>query len=701
MSDRRRCVVLLVLLGAPRAGAAAGEPGGAPGAAPRRPALVGRWSAPESARVAAALGRLPASIVTRGPARVVRDRQECEPDGLPRDEDFIDAAGDAHLCAADAGAGGLDVARQVALAVAYGFDRTAGWSDDPAWRALNGWQRSLAHPLRPRPGNLHEAAFIAPRGGRSPRWDLAAFAVALWLDAGQGGDGGVGCRLLSQAAFVRRRLGPPGAAPGDAAPPGACPDFERWADLDRLADVEVVLATPSTAMVASLFGHVFLRLVYRDDEGGTPLHVSWTIAFLADNDVPFGVDRFYALKGIAGAYTASLHERAFLDAYREYVVLEGRDLRRWRLDLTAAERRALMQRLWTVKNAGRYSYYFFRRNCATLMLDLVEQARAGPAPDAPRASIDPPGLFAAPPASLLEPWARARGADGAPLLQFVAEPLWSFDHRARLTSRHRRALEERIVASLDGGAAAALRATFEAAHQPSPAARAAAYDRLATQIAAPGAGGEGDVRAWLSDSATIESHLATLANVEAEARADRERHLRLRAAVAELGAGLRADATALRAAAGGAGDAAALEGAVGRVISDDVGDRLAGYQALRAAAVRLARRPDCAPIVDRARLLALLQSEARYDVARMKAVAGLREALLFVDRDRPIDEQPYLAGRAELIRVPVETRVSAPLRSLQSTRRALFVARGLDASAPSDEQRAAEAAAVVRAEARE
>ena len=128
-------------------------------------------------------------------------------------------------------------------------------------------------------------------------------------------------------------------------------------------------------MAASLFGHILLRLVYRDDEGATPLHIAETMAFLADNDVPFQADRAYALKGIAGYYTASLHERPFLDAYREYVVLEGRDLRRWRLNLSPAERRDLMERLWTAEHASRTSYYFFHRNCATLMLEIVDQVR--------------------------------------------------------------------------------------------------------------------------------------------------------------------------------------------------------------------------------------------------------------------------------------------------------------------------------------
>jgi hypothetical protein len=687
VGQRRRFAVVLALFGALSAEAVAG--GAAAGTDARAaPVLVGRWSVEDRARVTAVLRRLPAVIVANAPRRIVRDRARCEPDGLPRDEDLFDAGGDAHLCAAPVAAAGLDAGRQVALVSLLGFDRAVGWSDDPAWRRLNGWQLSIAHPLHPRPDNVHEAGFVAPRGGRSPRWDLASFTAALLLDAD--GDGSVGCRLLSQAAFVRARLA--GLQPGAAAiAPARCQAFERWADLDRLAGVEIVLATPSTAMAASLFGHVFLRLVYRDDEGGTPLHVSWSVAFLADNEVPFAAERNYALKGIAGYYTASLHERAFLEAYREYVVLEGRDLRRWRLNLSADERRALMQRLWTVKGAGRYAYYFFRRNCATLALDIVDQARASGAP------LEQPGLFAAPPASLLEPWARARGADGAPLLQFEPEPLWSFDHQARIGSHHRRALEARIVTSLGDLAGAALRATFEAAHLPSPDARAAAYERLAAQLAEPPVGAESDVRAWLSDSAVIESHLATLANLEAEARADRERHRRLAQAVAELTAHLRADAAALRAGAGVA-DAERLEAAVHLAAGDGADDRLRGYSALLDVTRRLSRRPGTAPIIDRARLLGLLQSEARYDVTRMKNVAGLRDGLLFVEPALSIDEQPYVGGHADLIHFPVETQVASPLRALQRTRRALFVARGFDTSGPTDAQRAAEAAAVIQSE---
>ena len=71
----------------------------------------------------------------------------------------------------------------------------------------------------------------------------------------------------------------------------SCEAFERWADLERLDGVEVVLAAPSTAMVGSLFGHLFVRLAYRDEDGDARRYtLSRTVAFLADNDVPFEAD---------------------------------------------------------------------------------------------------------------------------------------------------------------------------------------------------------------------------------------------------------------------------------------------------------------------------------------------------------------------------------------------------------------------------
>ena len=489
--------------------------------------------------------------------------------------------------------------------------------------------------------------------------------AALLLDA-PGDDGGIGCRLISQTRFLQSQVNAPIG-------PARCAAFEEWAELDRLAGVEVVLAAPSTAMLGSLFGHLFLRLVYRDPaegDGAPPPHLSRTVAFLADNDVPFSEDPTYALKGIAGSYAASLHERPFLDAYRDYVVVEGRDLRRWRLNLTAGERRALLERIWTALHGTKVAYYFFRRNCATLMVDLVNDIRGSAAGEAA------PGWLAAPPATTLEPWADARGADGAPLLQFIAEPIDSFEHRARDAARHRLTLEPALlgalpVAKLDRAAAA-----LRDAHAPAPPVRASGYRRLASLLADAHAGSPTEVRAWLSDSATLETHLSVLANIEAEARADLQRRERVRAARDAVAARLTRDAGELR----NTGDPAHVElggrltRALDRVGASGPDARLAGYRAL----LELTRAPGIDPaLVSRLRLLALLQSELRFDVLRMKADPGLRDALLFVDANAPIEHQGYVAGYEPLLELPCETRVSQPLRSLQQAKQALYAARQL------------------------
>ena len=653
--------------------AASGDPLHA--AASTGPVLAGDWSADERQAIASAIERLPQAVRQRSSGRVWRDGRRCDRDGLPPDADLVDAGGRIHLCAARPGESPAAVARVVVLGILFAFDRSAGWSDDPSWRRLNGWRPSLASGLRPRPANVSPAGFASPRGQLSPRWDLVTFMVASWLD---GAPANIGCRLLSHASYVARRLKALGPRSSGAPPaaPARCPAFEEWAALDHLADVEVVLAAPSTAMIGSLFGHVFLRLVYRDPNGEMPPHLSRTVAFLADNDAPFSEDRAYALKGIAGYYTASLHERAFLDAYREYVVLEGRDLRRWRLDLDTGERRALLERIWTVVHSGRYTYYFFRRNCATLMVDLLNDVRPV------ESEVSTVGMIAAPPASILEPWERARGASGGPLLQFIPERTSSFDHQARTMSRHRRDTAVRIAAGAPDGVRAEVDAAFRDAHAPEPPVRAAAYERLGRLLADRRIGDRDDVRAWLRDSAAIESHLSIAANVRAEAEAEQSRRRRVRQVADEAAANLRRMTEGWRApeAAAAVVRRTRVATAIERLDSSNPTARLDGYKELAALTRELNAQPGAEAAVAEIRLLALLRSEQRYDVVRMRNVPELRQTLLFPAAEKPIEDQLYLAGRAALITASVATDVSVPLRSLQRAKQVLFAARDLGAT---------------------
>ena len=190
--------------------------------------------------------------------------------------------------------------------------------------------------------------------------------VASWLD---GAPADIGCRLLSHASYVERRLNALGPRGSGASPARArCPAFEEWAALEHLADVEVVLAAPSTTMIGSLFGHVFLRLVYRDPNGELP--PSRTVALLADDDAAVFGNRAMRSRGSPATTRPRSTSARFWTPTATYVVLEGRDLRRWRLDLDTGERRALLERIGPSSTAAATRTTSFGATCATLMVDL-------------------------------------------------------------------------------------------------------------------------------------------------------------------------------------------------------------------------------------------------------------------------------------------------------------------------------------------
>jgi hypothetical protein len=550
----------------------------------------------------------------------------------------------------DVGAGRIELCRgadepareqQVVFGALLLFDARTGWSRQPDWRRLNG-------------SNEAPEAYAAASARRSSAWELASFAAA-WIAeraaaAGSGADAealALTCRLLPQAVFVHGQLQALTAVPQWLRAPPRCRAFEAWARRDHLARVEVVLASPSTVTMASMFGHVFLRLVSRAPEvegAAAALALALddrTLAFLVDNQRPVEEERLYALKGIAGAYRATLVERSLLETYRNYVVVEGRDLRRYELRLSPGEREALLRRLWSLKQAGRFRYTFFGRNCATLMVDLIN----GVLPEQRQAR--PPQALTTTPAGTLEGYAGARAADGGPLLAFIPGSLLSFEHEARRAALARRPW-------LPPGAAGAALTSLD------PEVRAAGYRRLVARVPASASSREG-LRRFLRASAVIEAHLGALANLEQEqALARRQRaalHTEFVRAQAQLG---RRRCVAARAQV------------IEAIDVDDPARRHDGYRELRALVEGpCAREPGAGDDLRRA---ALLASALRYDGDDMDP--GVRDVLLFPARARTLGEQPFAAGLAGLLDHPFVTRVSSPLLALQQAMVALGPGEG-------------------------
>lgn len=281
--------------------------------------------------------------------------------------------------------------------------------------------------------------------------------------------------LLTSAAPVRER--PPD--PGDAAA------FERWVQPDSVEALEILLAAPSSRHPASLWGHVLLRVRYRDDVP-TPPGFAPVFQIGVEEAAP-GEELGHTFAGIFGRLEAKLFVTPSHRIERRYRTVEGRGIKVFELDLDAAERRRVLERFWIVsRDRHRWGYAFFTDNCAGLLVELV-----GPALE-PELHVGAP-RFIRWPSSVLDRLARARRPDGRPLLRYAGEEPGSVD-RAVEASAVRRALAEKLRltgAPLDDIAAE------------NPALRAAMYASLGEWGARQPESAE-DVAAFLSESIDVE-----------------------------------------------------------------------------------------------------------------------------------------------------------------------------------------------------
>src|SRR5262249_7147285 len=146
--------------------------------------------------------------------------------------------------------------------------------------------------------------------------------------------------------------------------PRSCPAYDAWADEETLDSVEVLFVAASGRAVESLFGHVLLRLVRRDDPErvrGPSFDTDVQLVALTGAELP-GLQ--YAIRGLTGAYQLTLLTTTHGDLRRELLEDEQRSIRRFRLNLTSAEKRRALERIWELERTGYSQYFFFTHNCA-------------------------------------------------------------------------------------------------------------------------------------------------------------------------------------------------------------------------------------------------------------------------------------------------------------------------------------------------
>ncbi len=155
-------------------------------------------------------------------------------------------------------------------------------------------------------------------------------------------------------------------------PSHQCKAFEEWSQKLALDSVRLSFATGYIKNPASSFGHLFLKLISRNQNSDL---LNYGINFSAQTGVDSGA--LYALKGLFGQYPGGFVFLPYHQLIKDYSDLEGRDI--WELDLEfddIAKRRLL---LFIYEFDSNYvDYTFLNNNCAGILERLIDYVQRRP-----------------------------------------------------------------------------------------------------------------------------------------------------------------------------------------------------------------------------------------------------------------------------------------------------------------------------------
>jgi len=236
----------------------------------------------------------------------------------------------------------------------------------PTWLKLGHYQGDAASPSGWRSA-IHGADFFAaPAGQVDPLAELTATLQAFAQTDGSGTDAHASCRYPARWAWLREQVG--STEPG-LERPMSCPGFDAFTRGRSVTSVSVVFATGFLANPASFYGHTLLKFNFRGERGQSRLlDVSVNYGAIVGNDEGILT---YVVKSVLGGYDGGFSHINFYFHNHNYGDIELRDLWEYQLRLPQQATDRIVAHAWEVLGK-RYTYHFFRENCAYRMAELLE-----------------------------------------------------------------------------------------------------------------------------------------------------------------------------------------------------------------------------------------------------------------------------------------------------------------------------------------
>jgi hypothetical protein len=228
------------------------------------------------------------------------------------------------------------------------------------WEVLLHYTRTLSGGYQSRIDD--PAFFLSPRGRVDREGELAATLNDFFVPRKDGE--ATACRFPARFHWLSARLGIDPAR----LPAYSCSEMDKA--LAAVSGHSAVLVFPvgHSNSPASMFGHTLIRI---DSDSKSNL-ISYAGNYAAETTDTNGF--VYAWKGLTGRYRGYYSLMPYYIKVKEYNDLEHRDMWEYRLKLSGAEVKKMLDHIWELQNI-KSSYYFIDENCSYNLLFLIEAAR--------------------------------------------------------------------------------------------------------------------------------------------------------------------------------------------------------------------------------------------------------------------------------------------------------------------------------------
>lgn len=239
----------------------------------------------------------------------------------------------------------------------------------PTWRKLIHYEPDSTVPSGLRSAINSSSFFLAEHGRVDPKAELLA-TLSAFERASKNSSGSFHyCEFRARYLWLSSWLKDHTAKSLPAYPIEDCPNYEKWSFNNEIDSLSVIFATGYLGNPASFYGHTLLKVNSgRDGASSRLLDLSVNYGAL----VPAAEDPItYLFKGVLGGYDGGFSDTQYYYHNHNYTELELRDLWEYQLAIPADQTELIVAHAWELMQR-KFTYYFFRKNCAYRMAELLE-----------------------------------------------------------------------------------------------------------------------------------------------------------------------------------------------------------------------------------------------------------------------------------------------------------------------------------------